>query len=439
MRKPTRAAVLAGAALAAAVLAAGLPGPAGSAGSAGAAGRPGPAQLPARAGRPASSARLSDAVRAALPQPPGPDRRAAPAPERRLSTARAHPAGSLRVLRRTAGRVQRPWQLAAAAHAGPAGNLSGYTSVLALSRADAWAFGGTNPGGASAPIAAHWNGRSWRPVALPRGLHGFIASASAAAPRDIWALSYPGTYLLHWDGRRWSVSHRFRAAGALSAVTAVSRSQVWAFTAGPRGGVWRFTARGWLRRPAAPGPVLDASAAGRHQIWAIVQRRRGRAVFRREHGRWARIRAGAALTAMTPTGILAISSTDVWITGTRASGSGVLVAHWDGTHWQRFAAHPGLRPEQPAPDGHGGIWIPTSSGPLTSARWILHLSASGRWTSTAFATGAGSSAGDLALIPGTWSLWGSGGLLHGAGGDAAIWLHGRTPGRPAPRRPAPDR
>ena len=352
--------------------------------------------------------------------------------------ARARTTRSLRVLHRTAARAQRPWRLAAAVHAGRPGNLSGYTSVLALGRLNAWAFGGTNPGGASAPIAAHWNGRHWRPVALPRGLHGFIASASAAGPRDIWALSYLGTYLLHWNGHRWSVSRRSRPAGALSAVTAVSRSQVWAFASAPGTGAWRFTARGWRRR-AAPGPVLDASAAGRHQIWVIVQRHRGRAVFRREHGRWARVRAGPALAAMTPTDILAISGTDVWIAGTRASGSGVLVAHWDGTRWQRFAAHPDVRPEQPAPDGHGGIWIPTSAGPLTSARWILHLSASGRWTSTAFATGAGSSAGDLALIPGTWSLWGSGGLLHGAGGDATIWLHGRAPAQPAPRRPAPDR
>ena len=32
--------------------------------------------------------------------------------------------------------------------------------------------------------------------------------------------------------------------------------------------------------------------------------------------------------------------------------------------------------------------------------------------------------GDLALIPGTTTLWGTGGLLTTAGGDAAIWEHG---------------
>ncbi len=32
--------------------------------------------------------------------------------------------------------------------------------------------------------------------------------------------------------------------------------------------------------------------------------------------------------------------------------------------------------------------------------------------------------GDLALIPGTTTLWGTGGLLTTAGGEAAIWEHG---------------
>ena len=39
-------------------------------------------------------------------------------------------------------------------HYGPLANASGYSVILVAGRDSAWVFGGTNPGGASKPVAA---------------------------------------------------------------------------------------------------------------------------------------------------------------------------------------------------------------------------------------------------------------------------------------------
>src|SRR5882672_7461567 len=73
------------------------------------------------------------------------------------------------------------WAIMATVHYGSAANASGYSAVIAPSKADAWVFGGTNPGGTSAPAAEHWDGTRWGPVRLPSGLGGFIVASSASS------------------------------------------------------------------------------------------------------------------------------------------------------------------------------------------------------------------------------------------------------------------
>jgi hypothetical protein len=99
------------------------------------------------------------------------------------------------------------------------------------------------------------------------------------------------------------------------------------------------------------------------------------------------------------------------------------------------------QPERFASDGAGGIWIPVVTGGRETATWILHLSRAGHWTRTPIAAGSagGVGIGDLALIPGTTSLWGSGGLLTTAGGDATIWAHLVVAGRSVRKTAEPPR
>src|SRR6266571_1800550 len=58
------------------------------------------------------------------------------------------------------------WQIMAMVHYGIGANASGYSAVVAPGKNDAWVFGGTNPGGTSAPAAEHWGGSRWRRAPL---------------------------------------------------------------------------------------------------------------------------------------------------------------------------------------------------------------------------------------------------------------------------------
>jgi hypothetical protein len=291
-------------------------------------------------------------------------------------------------------------------------------------------FGGTNPGGTiggpGRPTAEHWRGRRWRAVPLPARLAGFIIAASAPAPHSVWVVSYSGSYVLHWTGRAWTVAKRWRHPSVATSITAVNAADVWVFSGGGSLGTWHFNGRRWVKAGGAAGWVYRASALGRGDIWAITLRSKAGSVVRYNGRNWRAVRTGSALSGVRPTDILAVSRDDVWISGT--SGSRLVVAHWDGGRWSRFVAPWRLLPERFTTDGRGGLWIPTAGGTLSS--WIVHLSPHGRWARTRVSAGRfGTGIGDLARIPGTRTVWGSGGFLTSAGGDAAIWAHGRVPAR----------
>jgi len=335
------------------------------------------------------------------------------------------------------------WRLAASRHYGPRANASGYSAVIALGPRDAWAFGGTNPGGPSSPAAVHWDGRRWRPALLPPGLAGFIIAASASSGRDVWAVSYFGSYLLHWNGSRWSVARRWRGGKATS-VAAVSPSDVWVFGGGSGLGTWHYNGRAWTRPRRAPAGLYRASALSSRSIWAVSRGAAGTIVH--YDGRaWRPARTGTALAGVSVEDIAAVSARSVWVTGDTAQGR-LVVAHGDvaqgdvaqgdvaqggGQSWRRFAAPWQLRPQRFAADGDGGVWIPAVAGTRT---WMVHLSRSGHWTRSLLVAGLGSGVGELARIPGTAALWGSGGFLTRSGGDAAIWSRGPVgPGAQAGR------
>jgi hypothetical protein len=316
------------------------------------------------------------------------------------------------------------WRLAWARHYGAAGNQSGYSAVVAPRRDDAWVFGGTNPGGPSSPTAEHWNGKRWRAVSLPRGLGGFITAASAPAANDLWTVSYLGNYVLHWNGRRWTVAKRWRHAAPATSIVAVSPSDVWVFSGG--GGSWHFNGRRWIRAGGAAKRIYRASALAAGDIWAISAGSRRRRLERYNGRAWRSVRTGPTLAGVRLTDILAVTRRDVWVCG--MSSAHLVVAHWNGARWTRFVAPWRLLPERFATDGRGGIWIPTAAGPLARTSWILHLSA-GHWARAKVTAGLGTGVGDLARIPGTDSLLGSGGFLTRSGGDAAVWAHGPVPAR----------
>lgn len=331
-----------------------------------------------------------------------------------------------------AGAGAAAWHIVATVHYGPGGNASGYSAVVALTRNDAWVFGGTNPGGTSSPTAENWNGTSWRSSPLPAGLSGFITAADASSARNVWAVG--AGYALRWNGTRWSVARTWSQPGQFTSVAAVNRNDVWLFGASAFGGgaglgTWHFNGRAWIRARGMASSIYRASAVARHDIWAITAGPGGGSVIRYNGHAWTRVRSARSALANTQLdNVLALSKTSVWVSGTTQAAvpARLVLAHWNGSRWIRFKA-PWLvqQPERFAPDGTGGIWIPVVTGGQDPATWILHLSRAGQWTRTQIAAGqaAGVGIGDLALIPGTSSLWGSGGMLTTTGGDATIWAH----------------
>jgi hypothetical protein len=324
------------------------------------------------------------------------------------------------------------WQIVASVHYGPRNYASGYTTAIALTPGNAWAFGGTNPGGTSAPTAEHWDGAHWRAARLPGGLSGFIVGAAAQSPKNIWAVG--GGYALHFNGSAWSVAKTFRPAGQATSVAAISTHDVWIFGAPRSGaaglGAWHYDGRAWGRQGGIAAMVFRASVVSATDIWAITATRFGSLVTYNGRTWVPASAAGRALASTQLDDVLALSASNVWVAGiTPPSGSSgrVVLAHGSGKSWARFVAPwPVQRVERFAADGAGGIWIPVVTGGGSPQAWLLHLSRSGQWTRTQVtsspSTGVG--IGDLALVPGTTSLWGAGGLLKTAGGNAAIWSSG---------------
>jgi hypothetical protein len=324
------------------------------------------------------------------------------------------------------------WQIIDKVHYGSATNASGYSAVITPTKNDAWVFGGTNPGGPSSPTAEHWNGQHWQSWPLPAGLNGFIVAAAASSPNNIWAAG--DSYVLHWNGAKWTIAKTWSQSGEITSVVAISRSDVWVFGSSTFSGeaslgTWHYNGHTWARVAGTSG-LYRASAVSQNDIWAITVSPRGGSVVHYNGTAWKDVPAADAALANTQLDdVLAASWHNVWVSGTspvNAADGHLVLAHWNGRSWKRFTAPwPVEQPERFATDGQGGIWIPVVTGGDSPATWILHVSRTGTWTRTQIAAGsdAGVGVGDLALVPGTTTLWGTGGLLTTTGGDAAIWDH----------------
>jgi hypothetical protein len=342
------------------------------------------------------------------------------------------------------------WDIAATVHYGPSGNASGYSAVIAAAKDNAWVFGGTNPGGPSSPAAEHWNGKRWQGWRLPAGLDGFIVAAAASSPSNVWAVGEG--YALRWNGARWTVAKSWSQAGGITSVAAISRSDVWvfgssSFSGGPGVGTWHYNGRTWARAGGLADAVYRVSAVSPGNIWAITASPHGGSVVHYNGTAWSTVPAAAAALANTQLNdVLAASPSNVWVSGTtpvNAADGRLVLAHWDGRSWKRFVAPwPVQHTERFATDGEHGVWIPVVTGGSSPTTYILHLSHTGQWIRTEIAAGRGDGVGvgDLALIPGTTTVWGAGGLVTAVGGDAAIWDLGVLTGHLASRerRPAPD-
>lgn len=319
------------------------------------------------------------------------------------------------------------WRLFFSHHYGAPGNFSGYEAVVSPGKTDAWAFGGTDLSGGSAPVgtpvAEHWNGRAWRGSALPRGLHDTIIAASAASATDVWAVTHFGGYVLHWNGARWSLAKQLRGAGQLTGVTALSARDVWVFGGGGfLGGLgtWHFNGRVWRQWRGNATGLERGSAVSPGDIWATGGTSVLDTTIMHFNGRsWLPVTA-KALSGLQFLDIRAFGRTNIWASaGAATSNHPAFLVHFNGTQWTRFELPWKVDVYSIAADGRGGLWMSGLRAP--SQPYVVHRAASGRWSRTPISTFLF----DLALVPGTTSLWGVGSAAMVVTGDAVIWAYGK--------------
>jgi hypothetical protein len=320
------------------------------------------------------------------------------------------------------------FRVAVSQHYGRPGNASGFSVIVVTGSRDGWAFGGTNPGGPSAPVAEQWNGSKMTPSRLPAGLTSFISDASARSGRDIWVASEYGRYVLHWNGHRWTVAMRW-GHGLITGLTVVSARDVWVFgppAAGSGGtGAWHFDGRSWAPVFGPARTIYRASTVSRRDIWALSASGTTTRVLRFDGSRWRLVHTGRALKGVQPDDILAISDGEVWVVGnavTRTGAVRLVLAHWNGMTWTRFVSRLDAWAGRLAPGWQGGVLITATPVAAVAAGLVLRASALGFQSATIIRSAQGSGVSDVALARGTRSLWASGGILTRLGGNAAIWV-----------------
>jgi hypothetical protein len=317
------------------------------------------------------------------------------------------------------------WHMALNLHYGQLLNASGYSEILSIGRV-IWAFGGTNPGGQSSPVAMFLARGTWHESKLPTGLTNFISGASAPKPNDIWAISEYGGYVLHWNGTRWLEAKSWSQSAELTGVTAVSNRDVWVFGTSANGdrtiGTWHFNGHAWAPVEDAGSDIYRASAVSAHDIWGIAAGPKVDTIERFGNRGWRHVRTGRVLVGVQWHDILAVSDSDVWILGTTASNKGtgrLILAHWNGSHWTRFDTSLEAWAGRLASVADGSI-VATASG-LLGDGLIIETTSRGHLTWSTIASSLGSGVTDVAYAPKSHVLWASGGILTRLGGNAALW------------------
>jgi hypothetical protein len=328
-------------------------------------------------------------------------------------------------------------RVAAVRHYGQPANASGFSVIIATGARQAWAFGGTNPGGPSTPIAALWNGTTLTPSTLPSGLTGFIDDASAPAADDVWAAAQYGRYVLHWNGKEWRLAREW-PSGQITGLTAVSTRDVWIFGTTTDGsrivGTWHFDGTTWRPVTGAAGSIYRASAVSQNDIWAIGANSGADVILRYDGRTWSRVRTGPALNGIQPEDILAVSNRDVWVAGTENTRAGwprLELAHWNGSYWSRLPHGPTAWAGRLATGPSGEVLLTAMPVSASTTGLIMRASPHGWGSVIVVAGGLASGVSDVALAPRTSSLWATGGILTRLGGAAAIWTGSLGPaGRP---------
>jgi hypothetical protein len=237
------------------------------------------------------------------------------------------------------------------------------TSVVTLSRYDAWAAGNSE----GDTLVLHWNGRAWRAV-ISAEVAGFGAGAtytgiSATSYRDVWAVDSTDrqTLIEHWNGKRFRLVASPDPGGPsqdnyLYGVAATSPRSAWAVglytsAGGSKTLILHWNGSAWTQVPS-PDPSsafseLDAVAAvSASDAWAVGEYFDGTVdsektlIVHWNGSAWTQVPSPYAGRAQQNqlTGVSATTVRNAWAVGIRVSADATIgeqiTEHWDGRSWK---------------------------------------------------------------------------------------------------------
>jgi len=289
-----------------------------------------------------------------------------------------------------------------------------FDTVVANSRADAWAAGAVYHGETLVPVPYlfRWNGGTWRRVTIPGAKNVVIEGLAASSARNVWLFGqlqdgalYPAR-VFRWDGVRWH-----KMAGPRDLPIGVGNevvpgvADVWILggtncVPGPphcTSDLRHWNGTGWKQYTL---PITGSAIAAESptNVWVVGVTGQttvtgpGRiAAFRWNGHRWVREKL-PRITAQGPS--IVMSGSRVWLHTT--SGNTEFVLHWNGFRWHRIGVPASLFTGGPlVADGRGGLWI----GPF--AHWTGQT-----WhTVNVPANIVSFVMGGFARVPGTSSYW----------------------------------
>ncbi|MEV5705181.1 hypothetical protein [Actinoallomurus sp. NPDC052274] len=297
-------------------------------------------------------------------------------------------------------------------------------AVATVSANNVWAVGSQTVSGKNRALVRHWNGKTWKTVAVPSAVKGIhldhVAATSATSGTNVWVTGTDGrdkAYALRWDGKKWHTAPTrttFEPAG--DAIAAIGKKDVWLLGMGAgglgAGKARHFDGKRW-KTVAVPGYVSDVSAVSSRDIWAIGlvhgKTQYESAVMHWNGKTWRRV----SIPTDDPMlgGVRALGAKDVWVSGAM---SGVIL-HWNGKKWTSASPVSGVgRIGSIVSDGSKGLWAVADGTRLLRYR-------AGRWSLAKLPqrTGYKTQINALAQVKGTTSVWGVGTLAVGDDIDKA--------------------
>jgi hypothetical protein len=347
------------------------------------------------------------------------------------------------------------WRL----QAGPAGARAAHElfGVSAATSRDVWAVGVTVPSaGPARTLVERWQGRAWRTVPSPdRPAAGsFLNAVVALSDTDAWAVGLsrsPGsrarTLIMHWDGRRWTITASPNAGAgdnSLVSVVAASAQDAWAAGYHDARGSYRSLVEHWdgdrwtvvrLPSPGGTSSGLNAVWAGSGAVWAVGGTARARGpsqplVLRLGGRAWSAVPVPVSLHSATLAGIAASGRGAAWVVGATRSAGGdrAFILQAGSQRWRVVPIDPAgaLSADLNAiwAAAPGDVW---AVGSVFDGRWyrpLVEHTAGGRWSRVP-ASGMPGYDSRLMAVTGLsgGELWAVGSTSRSAGPERVLILH----------------